>query len=80
MTNKHIKLSNEYLMHIISRILDYANDSFDEYDGSEFNSGKRLAYVEMVNVIKNDLDIKGYTLKDFGFEHIRDLEKLYLDR
>ena len=82
--NKNIEdrepLTSEFMQYVLSRILDYANDSFDDYSGSEFDDGRRLAYVEMINVIKNDLYVRGYTLEELGLKHVRDLERLFLER
>ena len=62
------KLSTSELEFIVSRILDNANDALSNNDDSEFEQGKRLAYYEVLDTIKNKLIAKGINTKDFGLD------------
>lgn len=68
------KLTVSELEFIISRILENANESFAEKDDSEFNQGKKLAYYEMLDTIKNELITRDIDIKGFGLNI--NLEKL----
>lgn len=73
------KLTEESLKYIISRILDNANDTLQESlnnKDDEFYQGKKLAYYEMLDVLKNDLDIREQDLKEFGLDI--DLDKMFI--
>ena len=63
-------LSDAGLKYIISRVLDNAKDAKDDYTATknEFSAGKRLAYYEILDTIKNELII-----------HDADIEKFLLD-
>lgn len=49
---------------IIKRLIDRNNDSEDEED-NEFNRGRHLAYYEMLDIIENELSVRGYSIDDF---------------
>ena len=64
---------------IISRVIDNANDALDESiqnNGDDFYKGRKLAYYEILDSIKNELEARGQDLKEFGLDI--DLEKTYL--
>ena len=72
-------LSANSIKYIISRILENANDSRkedSENKGSEFYDGKSLAYYEVLNTIKNELEVREQDLKEFGLDI--NLEKSFL--
>ena len=62
------------IKYIIARVLDNANDAVQEarikkLDGdSEFYDGKKFAYYEMLDTIKNVLITYGQDLKEFGLD------------
>ena len=72
-------MNEETIKYIIARVIDNANEALEEskknkYD--DFYKGKRLAYYEILDVIKNDIEIDGQSLKDFGLDI--NLEKTFL--
>ena len=60
-------MSEEFIKHIIARLIDNATDAANEQN-SDFASGKRLAYYEMLDTIKNELYANDYDLKEFGLD------------
>lgn len=72
-------LSPDSLKFIISRVLENADDALEEQKnnkGSEFYDGKTLAYYEVLDTIKNELQARDQDLKEFGLDI--DLEKKML--
>ena len=66
-------LSKEGLQYIVARLLDNAHDAVKETEekgDSEFLSGKRLAYYEMLDTIKNDLIVREADLDEFGLDFL----------
>lgn len=64
---------------IISRVIDNANDALEEAKenkNDDFYNGKKLAYYEILDTIKNELKVSEQDLKDFGLDI--DLEKTFL--
>ncbi len=73
------ELSSDSLKYIISRVIENANDAAKEnkeHKGSEFYEGKTLAYYEVLDTIKNELEAHSQDLKEFGLDI--NLEKEYL--
>ncbi|EGF47511.1 hypothetical protein AAULR_24316 [Lacticaseibacillus rhamnosus MTCC 5462] len=73
------KMSEDMLKELVARLISNANDAQKEYrkdKHNEFNSGKALAYYEMLDTIKNQLQIDDVDLKAFGLDI--NLEKTYL--
>ena len=68
------KLTTSKLEFIVSRVLDNAKDTFLSNDNSEFVQGKKLAYYEILDTIKNELEVRDVDTKDFGLDI--DLESL----
>lgn len=60
-------MNEETLKRIIARVLDNANDALNE-EKSEFVDGKKLAYYEVLDTIKNELKINDADLKEFGLD------------
>ena len=72
-------MSEETIKYIIARVISNANDALDESKknpGDVFYEGRKLAYYEILDTIKNDLDINDQDLKEFGLDV--NLEKLFL--
>lgn len=65
MMNKLTTSESEF---IISRVLDNAKDSALIKDNSEFAHGKRLAYYEILDTIKNELEVRDIDIKGFGLD------------
>ncbi|NLY77319.1 MAG: transposase [Tissierellia bacterium] len=64
-------LTKGSIQYIISRLLDYANEAIKESKKNEqdlFYKGKKLAYIEMLNVLKNELGARDEDLKEYGLD------------
>lgn len=65
------ELTSEAIKYIIARVLDNAYDAIEEAKENgtdEFYSGKRLAYYEVLDTIKNELIVRDQDLKEFGLD------------
>ena len=65
------KMSESALQYILSRMLDNANDTMKELKNNPkdlFYQGKQLAYYEMIDTIKNELEAHNQDLKDYGLD------------
>lgn len=62
------KLSVSELEFIVSRVLNNANEALSSKDNSDFAQGKRLAYYEILDTIKNELEVREIDTKDFGLD------------
>lgn len=65
------KMSESALQYILSRMLDNANDTMKELKNSPkdlFYQGKQLAYYEMIDTIKNELEAHNQDLKEYGLD------------
>ena len=72
-------MSNDTIKYILSRVLDNANDTKKELEQNkddDFLKGKRLAYYEVLDTIKSELEAHEQDLKELGLDI--DLEKEYL--
>lgn len=73
------KLSDEAIKFILSRVLDNANDAVEEYNQNkddDFYKGKKMAYYEVLDTIKNELEARDQNLNEFGLDI--ELEKEFL--
>ena len=64
------KLSKEILQFIISRVVENASSTLTESknENNDFLEGKSLAYYEVLDIIKNELDAHDQNLKDYGLD------------
>ena len=65
------KLNEDSLKYIIARLVENANDAVEESEKDKsdaFNQGRRLAYYEMLDVLKNELDVRDADLKELGLD------------
>ena len=65
------KLTKEGIKYIIGRLLKNAQEAIGEWDKDKSNlfyDGKALAYYEMLDIIKTELDIREQDLKEFGLD------------
>jgi len=65
------KLTKEGIEYIIGRLLKNAQEAIGEREkdkGNLFYDGKALAYYEMLDIIKAELDIREQDLKEFGLD------------
>lgn len=77
MENKN--LSEESIKFIISRLIERADEAMQEYQkdkNNDFESGRSLAYYEMLDILKTELDLHDQDLKEFGLDI--NLESRYL--
>lgn len=66
-------MNNEIFKHIINRILE---KSVIEDSGNEnFDSGKKIAYIEILSMIKNDLESFNLPLDEFNMNF--DVDNMY---
>ena len=65
------KLSEDSLKYVIARLVENANDAVKE---SEIDKGRRLAYYEMLDILKSELDVRDADLKELGLDF--DIDKL----
>ena len=64
-------MNEETVKYIIARVISNANDALEESkqnEGDGFYEGRKLAYYEILDTIKNDLDINDQDLKEFGLD------------
>lgn len=64
-------MSEEEIKYIVARVLDNANDAFmeaAENKDDDFYKGKKLAYYEILDTIKNELKARDQNLKEFGLD------------
>ena len=64
-------MSESEIKYIVARVLDNANDAFvdaSENEGDDFYKGKKLAYYEILDTIKNELKARGQDLKEFSLD------------
>lgn len=65
------KLNEDSLKFIIARLVENANDAVKESEKDKsdaFNQGRRLAYYEMLDILKNELDVRDADLKELGLD------------
>ncbi len=65
------KMRESALQYILSRMLDNANDTMKELKNNPkdlFYQGKQLAYYEMIDTIKNELEAHNQDLKEYGLD------------
>lgn len=64
-------MNEEFIKFIVSRVLDNANDAFKEAKQNtddDFLEGKKLAYYEILDTIKNELVAREQDLKEYGLD------------
>lgn len=72
-------MSEAAIEYILSRIVKKANDALEESDqnsNDDFFKGRKFAYYEILDTIKNELIIREQDLKEFGLDI--DLEETFL--
>ena len=62
------QLTTAELEYIISRVLSNANDALTNTDNSDFSNGKKEAYYEVLDTIKNELIAREVDIKPFGLD------------
>lgn len=64
-------LSEDSMKFIIARLIENAKDSLDESDKDKqdaFKQGRKLAYYEMLDILKSELYVRDADLKYFGLD------------
>ncbi len=64
-------LNKDTVKYLVGRLLDNANDAVEESNQNKddaFYQGRRLAYYEMLDILKTELDIRDQDLKEFGLD------------
>jgi len=56
------------IKYIIARVIDNAGDERTLKSKDDFSMGKKLAYYEILDTIKNELIINDQDLKEFGLD------------
>ncbi|MBO5484342.1 MAG: transposase [Lachnospiraceae bacterium] len=72
-------LSNEALQYIIERIMVNAKEARDEAKEKKndlFLDGRNVAYYEVLDILKTELDVRDIDIKEMGLDV--DLEKNFL--
>lgn len=72
-------MSGEIIKYIIAKVIDYANEAREEANQNvddDFYKGRKFAYYEILDSIKNEIEVRGYDVKEFGLG--ANLEKEYL--
>lgn len=76
---KKTKMNDETVRYIIARLVERADEAAQEHEknkSNEFESGRALAYYEMLDILKTELDLNDQDLKDYGLDI--NLEARYL--
>lgn len=69
-------LTKDGIKYIIARLIENANEAVKESTDNkddEFAAGRKLAYYEMLDILKSELSIRDQDLKELGID--LDLEK-----
>lgn len=72
-------MNESVIKFIISRVIENANDAAEEAKqnkADDFYKGRKLAYYEILDTLKNELEARDADLKEFGLDV--DLEKTFL--
>lgn len=65
------EITKESLQYIVARLLERAVEAVKESNEAsqdDFAAGRRVAYYEMLDIIKSELLISDQELKDFGLD------------
>ena len=64
-------LTKEGIKYLIARLLENANDAVEESKKNpedEYNIGRKVAYYEMLDILKTELNVRDQDLKEFGLD------------
>ena len=70
-------LTKEFLEYIVQTLVENANDTLEELKENPndvFYKGKKLAYYEMLDSIKNRLEVRDEDISNYGLDF--DLDKV----
>ena len=63
------ELSKEELIYILNLIISNCFDESKEKPTDEFNEGRKFAYYEVLDSIRNQLDVREVDLSEYGLEN-----------
>ena len=72
-------MNESIIKFIVSRVIDNANDAIEEAKQNpkdDFYKGRKLAYYEILDTLKSELEVREQDLKEYGLDV--DLEKSFL--
>mgnify|MGYP004634380033 CR=1 FL=1 len=64
-------LTKEGIKYMIARLLENANEAVEESKNNkedQFAAGRRLAYYEMLDILKSELEVRDQDLKELGLD------------
>jgi hypothetical protein len=64
-------LTYEGIKYMVARLLENASEAAEESKKNrddEFAAGRKLAYYEMLDILKTELDVREQDLKEFGLD------------
>ena len=64
-------LTREGIKYMIARLLENANEAAEESKANKddaYCAGRKVAYYEMLDILKTEVDIKEQDLKEFGLD------------
>lgn len=64
-------LTREGIKYMIARLLENANEAVEESKRNKedaYCAGKKIAYYEMLDILKTELDVREQDLKEFGLD------------
>ncbi len=64
-------MNESVIKFIISRVIENANDAAEEAKqnkADDFYKGRKLAYYEILDTIKSELEVRDVDLKEFGLD------------
>lgn len=64
-------LTKDGIKYMVARLLENANEAVEESKADKenmFAAGRRLAYYEMLDILKTELDVRDQDLKEFGLD------------
>lgn len=64
-------LTREGIKYMVARLIENANEASEESKENKNNAffaGRKLAYYEMLDILKTELDVRDQDLKEFGLD------------
>ena len=64
-------LTKEGIKYMVSRLLENANEAAEESKRNKddpYCAGRKVAYYEMLDILRTELDIRDQDLKEFGLD------------
>lgn len=65
-SNSDWQFSEETLISMVLRLIDRKNELVKELNKTDYSIGLLDGYNQSIDIIKNDLESRGYDVKDFG--------------